>query len=109
MKKLKFLLISVIMLFLASCAYNVEVAEDAYKALEKSATIYDQSMTVSASLYEQGIVSEFDKERIIESMEIFCIAHNASVDVLAAYGKYTDKEIGRLRIKLPGCYFEENK
>ena len=106
MKKIRILLALPILIFLAACAYNAETAQTSYDTLRDAKTAYDTSMALSAELYNQCILDDGDKERIIKAMTIYCITHNASVAILGEYGKFLDTQIEALKINSPESYFE---
>ena len=103
----KFILPLIILTFFVACAYNAEVANDAYDTLEEATLAYDISMKATADVYKQGYIDEERKAEIIKAMDIYQAAHNSSVAILKAYGKYSDEEIEKLKIKPPAIYFEE--
>ncbi len=109
MKRIRFLLILPIVFFLAACAYNAQIAEDAYNALKESSIAYDTSLKISAELYNNGFISEGDKNEIIKVMKVYYDAHNVSVIILGEYGKYTIPQLDDIKVKSPECYFEEDK
>ena len=106
MKRIKILLALPLILLLATCAYNAQVAQDAYDTLENAKAAYNASLTISAEFYKEGYISEGDKEEIIKVMKAYCNGHNASVIILGEYGKFSELEIDALRLKLPETYFE---
>jgi len=107
MKRIRILLALSVILLLAACAYNAQVAQDAYDTLEEAKVAYDMSLKISAELCKLGFISDGDKEEIIKVMKVYHDAHNASVILLGEYGKFSIPQLDAIKVKQPETYFEE--
>lgn len=85
MRKLNYLLIALLTIFIASCAYNASLVKTAYDTLQVSQVSYDTSMKIVSDLYKRGELNEDEKEKVISYASTYSKAHNAAVEALASY------------------------
>ena len=83
--KVKITLITILSLFLFSCAYNTSLVKTSYDILSVSRTTYDTSLKVISDLDSRGLIPRNKRTEILSVSNTFYLAHNASVEALARY------------------------
>jgi len=84
------LLLGMMFLVAAACAYNIGLVQSTYTLLSVSKTSYDTGMKICADLYRQGRITEREKETIIAVGTVYAESHNLAVKALADYEKTKD-------------------
>ncbi|MGB2782901.1 MAG: hypothetical protein WBC50_10270 [Dehalococcoidales bacterium] len=90
MQKRKIMMMMVVLVFLAGCAYNIGLVDTTYKMLKGSQISYDTAMKVAADLYRQGRITDREKETITAVGTVYSDAHNTAVRALADYQRTKD-------------------
>ena len=67
---LSFLLVSSLTLLLMSCSHQ-NFVKSSYRVLSTSANVYDASMKTAADLYKQHLISESEKEKIVNIAKMY--------------------------------------
>lgn len=83
--KVKITLITLLSLFLFSCAYNTSLVKTSYDILSVSQTTYDTTLKIISDLYSRGMIPEEKRTEIIAKANTFHLAHNSAVESLARY------------------------
>ena len=80
MRRLVLVYITVLAVFLVACATLQNEQLTAYKVLASTASLYDSSMKSLAAVYEQGLILDEERIRVIKAAEIFWAAwHEAEI------------------------------
>ena len=82
-------------LVVSGCAGNQPPLTMAVNTLESSKILYDGTMTALGRLHKDGILSDEDRDKVIDAGHVYVDAWVAARSALAAYKRTDDAEAGR--------------
>lgn len=91
MTKVRCLIVLALLIGIVGCAANQSFEKNAYNTLASAAETYTATMSSAAELYKKDLITDTEKDRIIEYGGTFWVAYQVAVDALAEYLRTKDK------------------
>lgn len=84
--------ILLVCLMMAVMGCNAKFVPVSYKSMLVMETAYDTALTICGDLYKEGVITEPDKEKIIQGARVFQESYDLLAIALLSYEKSKDKE-----------------
>lgn len=84
MKKVKFIIPILLLLFLVACAGFIKTS---YVTLNESRDLYYTAMGITADFQSKGLIDQAKRDQINKVAKIYKEAHTVAVDALVVYKK----------------------
>jgi len=99
MVRYKYLVLMLMMLFVAGCA-KPNFTTDSYRLLGVSKESYNSSLLLAGDLHRQEVIGEKEKDKAIQYGNLYMATHNQAVAALLEYELYETDDAKRKYIDM---------